>query len=255
LNIVLKMQIIPLYLRQDQAVGDEMSPIKLKSVDEVSAPIAVMTYPPLAYLLNTILSGLNFLRECPLLIAKDILFSELSTVLQDSWNFFVSLAADIRTRGLNYLAAPGTILARNKAKTKKPVTVPGADEQQEAEEAALDKLYARAIAQDFIPHVLICFESIFNASTQTQEESGSGAAGAATSSGKSKPRGKNISLRVEQLSAAKESINADSFALLSDCWQALRKAELIPDERPAFTSGSSALLTLSDKTKPSTDDV
>ena len=206
---------IPLYLKQDQASADDLgvSPALTRKLnDDVPAPTAVMAYPPLAYFLNSILSGLNFLRECPMLSAKEALLSELVAVLLDSCVFFVELSSDIRVRGAKYLPqeATGRAVATG---VEKAGTV-----------LSMDAQYASVLAQELIPHILVCFEHIYNCqppppAINTEKEKGI------------KGRGKAVVLRVDVLSNARPSMGPVSYTALTTCWGLLRKAGLLPAER------------------------
>lgn len=139
---VAREQIVPLFLLQDQAaaVGSDdksASPaVSKRASDDVPAPAAVMTYPPVAYLMNAILCGLNFLRECPIASAKEEVLGELGGLLMGLMSFFVSQAAEVRSKGTKYLS-------------------------KVAAEDSLDKQYTRALLRDFLPHVLSCFDHIY----------------------------------------------------------------------------------------------
>lgn len=64
-------QVIPLYIRQelneadDQAAASPM-PVRRSGQEDVPAPKGLLAFPPLAYMLNSLLAGLNLLRECPI---------------------------------------------------------------------------------------------------------------------------------------------------------------------------------------------
>jgi len=142
-------QVIPLYLTQ---TGDDILPqtpsARSRNSDEVKAPLSLMAYPPLAYLLNAILSSLNYLRECPLAVVKSYVFAELSNVLLESCNYFLSLASEIKSKGTKYLSG-STPKDRSVSLQSNPI---GKD---------LDELYALALIHDLVPHVLVCFQYVF----------------------------------------------------------------------------------------------
>lgn len=210
---------IPLYLKQDQASADDLgvSPALTRKLnDDVPAPTAVMAYPPLAYFLNSILSGLNFLRECPMLSAKEALLSELVAVLLDSCVFFVELSSDIRVRGAKYLPqeAAGRAVATGIEKAGAVLS--------------MDVQYASVLAQELIPHILVCFEHIYNCqppppAINTEKDKGS------------KGRGKAVVLRVDVLSNARASMGPVPYNALTTCWGLFRKAGLLPAERVTVT--------------------
>lgn len=206
---------IPLYLKQDQASADDLgvSPALTRKLnDDVPAPTAVMAYPPLAYFLNSILSGLNFLRECPMLSAKEALLSELVAVLLDSCVFFVELSSDIRVRGAKYLPQEATGRAVATGIEKAGAVL------------SMDAQYASVLAQELIPHILVCFEHIYNCqppppAINTEKDKGS------------KGRGRAVVLRVDVLSNARASMGPVSYTALTTCWGLFRKAGLLPAER------------------------
>ena len=142
-------QVIPLYLTQ---TGEDILPqtpsARSRNSDDVKAPLSLMAYPPLAYLLNAILSSLNYLRECPLAIVKSYVFAELSNILLESCNYFLSLSSEIKSKGTKYLS--GSIQKdRSVSMQSNPI---GKD---------LDELYALALKHDLVPHVLVCFQYVF----------------------------------------------------------------------------------------------
>lgn len=239
--IIIIFQVIPLYLRQDQPFGDDpgSSPALSKRInDDVPAPANIMAYPPLAYFLNSILNGLNFLRECPMLSAKDALLGELVAVLIDSCSFFVGLSSDISVRGAKYLPQGGGAPNKN-SKTgmgngNSNGNGIGSDKEKSNIVLSMDKQYAIILAQELIPHVLLCFEHVFmdqlpqQTSTTTSKlfidtievvEKGS------------KNKGKNVSLKILTLSSARGCMSQISFAALSTCWNMLRTSDLIPTEK------------------------
>jgi hypothetical protein len=206
---VAREQVIPLYLKQDSTSAEEITTPMKRMNDDVPAPPAVMAYPPLAYLLNSILTGLNFLRECPLLSAVDVLLSDLVDVLLDACVYFVGLSSDIRTRGAKYIPVLGA-----KRGLESSVSV-----------LSMDKQYASMLAQEVLPHALSCFDHIFLLNK------GGRVGGIATDETPlKKGKGKNVSLRVEQLSSAKDTLNVNSYSALCEVWAIFRKADLLPAE-------------------------
>lgn len=192
--------------------------------DDVPAPSAIMAYPPLAYFLNSLLSGLNFLRECPMLCAQEALLSELTSVLLDSSSFFVGLSSDLSARGAKYLPQSGAI--RGSSSAEKAVAV-----------LPMEKQYALVIAQDLVPHVLICFEHIFTCPPPPLPGSTSSTSTSSASNDKgSKGRGRAVLLHVDNLSSARSAMGPGSLAALTACWALFRKAELLPAERPVSLS-------------------
>ena len=203
---VAKEQVVPLFLSQEQAAtgGDDKSSspaVTKRASDDVPAPTAIMTYPPIAYLMNALLCGLNFLRECPIVSAKEEIFSELRTILIGFIEYFASLAREIRSKGSKYLSSS----AAGKV----------------SDEDSLDKQYARALLRDFLPHVLSCFDHIYSPSTSTGG-TGDGAV-ASRAAGK---RGKAVALRIDSLVDATDHLSVDSMEVLEMCWKCAGEAKL-----------------------------
>ena len=155
-----------------------------------------MAYPPIAYLLNALLSSFNYLRECPLAIAKDVIFSELSDILIESCDYFISLSSEIRTKGSKYLS--GSI-------HKEKVKAESSSGLSTIEGKGLDVLYALALIQDLLPHILICFQFIYPDKSD------------------SKKKVKDI-VKMEKLIDMKEQLNEESYEILETCWKLLEKA-------------------------------
>jgi len=194
-------QVIPLYLTQDKSnVEDGLSqtPSRSRNNDDIKAPLSLMAYPPIAYLLNAILSSFNYLRECPLAIAKDVIFNELTNILVESCDYFISLSSEIRTKGSKYLS--GNIY-KDKVKAESSSGV-GAIEGK-----GLDVLYALALIQDLIPHILICFQYIYPDKND-------------------KKKVREI-VKMEKLIDMKEHLNEESFEILETCWKSMEKANFI----------------------------
>ena len=237
-----------MYLRQDQAFGDDAtssSGASKRANDDVPAPSAVMAYPPLAYFLNSILNGLNFLRECPMLSAKDALLGELIAVLIDSSSFFVGLSSDVCARGAKYLPQGG-VQNKNKRRGSEIVNESGngnlhGEQEKNISSLSMDKQYAIMLAEELLPHVLLCFEHIFvcqppNTITQSSTKSISVKNTQSAETG-SKGRGKNVTLKVLTLSSARGSMGSVSYTALCTCWNMFRTADLIPHEKvPVLSS-------------------
>jgi hypothetical protein len=269
---VAREQVIPLYLKQDLPSGDDFvappSPAAVsRKNDDVPAPPAVMAYPPLAYFLNSILTGLNFLRQCPMLMAKDTLLSELVAVFMDSCLYFVGLSSDIRTRGAKYLpSGVNGSSGRGKVSTPAgsingmddfirdcfgriflplffphfsllffskcflftfPSTFTGEDKDVLVSRQPMDKQYALMLAQQLLPHVLVCFDQIFASQVRTSGNQST----ETPSKNKGKEKVSTVPLKIESLAVAKESLGPSSYNALANCWSLLRKAELLPVER------------------------
>jgi hypothetical protein len=152
------LQMIPLYAMQDAttiagAGGDTHSASSVSTQGgELVAPELLMRFPPLAYLLNGLLTQMNYLRECPLVTTEQRAMECVLQLFRDICAHLVDKAAEVRKLGEKYLSAP----LRGSANKRT------AGKSQEGEGATMDRLYAQAIAQELLPHVLVCFETIYS---------------------------------------------------------------------------------------------
>lgn len=145
-----------------------------------------------------------------MLSAKDALLAGLIAVLLDSCTFFVGLSSDIGVRGMKYLPHGG-----------QPKGPAGHDKSASL---GMDKQYASMLAQELLPHVLVCFEHIFVCQASSP---------AISAEKGSKGRGKAVALRVESLSSARACMGPIPFAALAACWGMFRKSDLLPPEQVA----------------------
>lgn len=133
------------------------------SENELEIPPTLMKFPPLAYLLNCILSCLNFVRECPLLTVRTPVLQALEGLFGDLAAYLVEKAVDVRTLGSKYV---NDVLSSVKKGTKSRLGAGAATTAALGEEGEIEKnmdvLYAQALAFDLFPHVLLCFESIYS---------------------------------------------------------------------------------------------
>jgi Dor1-like family len=140
-------QVIPLYLRQDLNEADDQAsaspmPVRRSGNEDVPAPSSLLAFPPLAYLLNSFLSGFNLLRECPVLRLRDEILEKLSSVLEECCMYLIQHSESIASRGAKYLSD----------KSKGKISDSG---------MKLNEMYAMKVMNEFIPHVLACFEHVF----------------------------------------------------------------------------------------------
>ena len=197
-------QVIPLYMTQDKSNVDDslvQTPSRSRNTDDVKAPLSLMAYPPIAYLLNALLSSFNYLRECPLAIARDVIFSELSNILIESCDYFLSLSSEIRTKGSKYLSGNSH---KDKVKVESSSSSSSSSGLGAIEGKSLDALYALALIQDLVPHILICFQYIYPDKNDL------------------KKKVKEI-VKMEKPIDMKEHLNEESYAILETCWKSLEK--------------------------------
>mmetsp|Transcript_10004 Transcript_10004/g.15110 ORF Transcript_10004/g.15110 Transcript_10004/m.15110 type:complete len:671 (+) Transcript_10004:72-2084(+) len=134
-------QVIPLYLRQDTEDSSASDNAGADS-DSHPPPQGLIGFPPLAYLMNTHLVGLNFLRDCPLASVEGRVREALDLLLSDTCKFLVSVSDDIRRSGRKYISADSSSSGLLTADS-------------------MDRLYAEAITKDLIQHSLWCFQSVY----------------------------------------------------------------------------------------------
>ena len=118
-----------------------------------------MHFPPIAYLLNCILTHLNYLRECPLVTCEQPALDVVFAVLQDICTYLVSKATEIRTLGEKYLNVTSS---GDRKKSSKEAS-------GEVKLESMEKRYAQALVQELLPHVLLCFDTIYNGNTARLE--------------------------------------------------------------------------------------
>jgi hypothetical protein len=130
-----------LFLSQEDNLTDALAAsgqvsTSKKSYDEIPAPAALLTCPPLAYLLNAIIAGLNIVRDCPLPTLKSYLVKELDSLNQSIVVYLVKQSKYLAAKNAKYLVKSSA----NKS---------------------LDTLYASSYALHFLPHVLLCLETLY----------------------------------------------------------------------------------------------
>ena len=161
-------QAIPLFLRQDREEEKETEGGGEDSASRTTASSSLsglMSYPPLAYLLNSFLIGVNFLRDCPLLSLRDQLLLLFEQVLRDLCNFLVLSSDDLKTKGRKFIldSMSGTTGAKStfSGQNQNSATV--------SYEENMDKVYAAQIMDEVIPHCFDCFKIIFTSYTTSKQ--------------------------------------------------------------------------------------
>lgn len=154
---------IPLYSAQDPASNtrqpEDLSVPTATDINaaqgELAAPHLLMRFPPIAYLLNSLLTQLNYIRECPLVTTEQPALAAVFAVFQNVSAYLVQKSTEVRQSGERYLGASKL----DRKKTKAAVGEPASVEKKEP----MDHLYAQAIALELLPHVLLCSDTIFSA--------------------------------------------------------------------------------------------
>lgn len=155
---------MPLFAHHDSPERD-MSSTGTGTASAISThtfepPNILASFPPLAYFLNTLLIGLNFIRECPFTSLRDKLRHLLEQELMGMCLFVVSVHEDVRAKGKKYL----TSLPSNTA--LEAVHPDPLDHR-------MDIIYVRCIVKYLLPHVLKCFQLVFwSDTTMTPEGEG-----------------------------------------------------------------------------------
>lgn len=188
--------------------------------------------------------GLNFLRECPLLSSKENLHTELIQVLLDCLNFFITISNDIKIKSQKYLLLIGSSSSSSlKGKINDKIDKSAKDKNyqnnnnnnnninndndddndMDISHFSMDKQYAYILAQELIPHIFICFESIFaDISVSNSKDKNS------TNDSSSN---KNKIIKINNLINAKGKFNTISYNALVTFWGILRNGELLPKEK------------------------
>lgn len=195
---------------------------------ELAAPELLMHFPPLAYLLNSLLTHMNYLRECPLVTTEQPALAAVLQLFQDICAHLVEKRVEVRKLGEKYLSNP---LQAGKAKR----------ETGGGDSVGMDRLYARAIALELLPHVLICFETVYSpggarlesklravrardvrrhSSTNTTLSVGGGAGNGANS----------LNCLVSNLYDARDLFEGGCIAQLEQVWSALVRGGLLTEE-------------------------
>jgi hypothetical protein len=205
--------------------------------DETKYLMELMLYAPLAYLCNDVLESLNFLRECPLLTCRQSVLAILANCFDNCCSFLVAQAGHVRIAGTKYLRPASTsLIASRRNEREKPggsetgktdpllflrgkdyVSVPRAsahDERTDGDDVRLDCMYARAMAQVFMPHALTVLDQIFDGHI----------GGPVTSS----RRKFNVRRIEEHVTEARAWLPEDAFRVLLNCWRTLEDAGLLP---------------------------
>jgi hypothetical protein len=115
-------------------------------------PQELIAFPPLAYLLNIFLIGLNHLKDCPLISLQPLLTHRLREIMTDLCSFILSHSNDIRERGKKYLIS----ISSSAPSHHHPPTA--------VMEMTMDQLYAKHM-QSVIDYCLLCFQLIYSGET------------------------------------------------------------------------------------------
>lgn len=203
---------------------------------ELAAPHLLMRFPPIAYLLNSLLTNLNYIRECPLVTTELPALAAVFAVFQNICAYLVQKSSEVRHAGEKYLGA--SKLDKKKTKTSGDTTNAGAAEKKEP----MDHLYAQAIALELLPHVLLCIDTIFGAQSARLDAKMKALkakelrrSSAATVSGSSAPAtsaaaGLKLTCLVSSLYDARDLVDGEVLDQVQRCWEVLVQGGLLQAE-------------------------
>ena len=154
-------QVVPLYAQQHQpqdvnsqrVTGALATPQKRAAglhadEGELPPPHELSSFPPLAFLLNTILAQLSLLRECPLKTVQYDVEKELAALLHRVSEHLVKERKVLAEKGARYL-------------DKRQETEGTCEKNDDEVQVPMDIMYARAFAFHLAPHALACLDCIF----------------------------------------------------------------------------------------------
>lgn len=125
---------------------------KITNENILIPPQQLVAFPPLAFLLNIILIGLNNLKDCPLLSLEPILLKHLHQFFVTICKFLQTHSTQINENGKKYLMNS----------LKEPTKSENQQNQQQFENSKMDSLYKHHVIEDVIQYSLICFHSIYS---------------------------------------------------------------------------------------------
>jgi hypothetical protein len=156
-------QVIPLFMQQDTSdpsAPSETPPVPVEAKKQPSdlsltmiPPQELIAFPPLAYLLNTILIGLNHLKDCPLLSLQAPLAIQLRDLFSDLCGFLCDHSLDIKEKGKKYFI--------NRSDDLTPTQRKHEEQEEQGEGEALDEIYSTQMVQNVIQYSLLCFQLIY----------------------------------------------------------------------------------------------
>ena len=128
-NNIVAEQLIPVYSIQDSSDAN----VEVNS-SVIEAPAELLKFPPLGFLLNSLLSSLNYVRECPLRNLRPEVSLLIQTCLKAAVEAIIREKTTIRSKGTAYLGNDGGLL---------------------------DDLYLKAMEAWLAPHVLRGLDMIY----------------------------------------------------------------------------------------------
>jgi hypothetical protein len=264
-------QVIPLFALQQQAdpktkppsTADGASSFGTSNIsdvtDELAAPLVLMRYPPLAYLLNCLLSSLNYIRECPLVTVKEEVGAALQAAFEELSAYLVDRSTDVRELGSKYFG-DGYMRQTLNLFGAKGGDAGGSASSQGVSEEKMDKEYAMAMAHELFPHLLICLETIFNPNLtnfmakikkfKMQMAHARGSANSSTSS--SSATAPSGGFLLSSAGEGKELLGLTLFARMEGAWAVMARGGLLPTASSAPPSAAPSAYTPSTATATAT---
>ena len=200
-------EIIPLYLKQEDNTGTDNSSTK-KGNDDIIPPSSLLAFPPLAYILNSFLSGFNLIRECPITRLRDEVVDKIAVVVQECCVYIIQHSDGIATRGAKYLKS-----------------------KDEGEK--MNVLYAAQMLSVLIPHILTCFEHIFPSLSPPSVFAAAAAADGNKEKKSSQKKNKPTMLKItdpasmETQTLLKDNLSSDLCELYNIALEEFKKAKLV----------------------------
>lgn len=150
-------QLIPLYLPQDISSSLENDSTTTTSTSSTTSsllpPYQLLNYPPLSFLMNSILNLINYIRECPLINSYEIFLNLLEKFfIKISNNLLINLSL-IKSKGVKYL--------KNNPDNTKNNTKNINNKDSNDNNISLDILYILNYCYNLIPHIFISIDIIF----------------------------------------------------------------------------------------------
>ena len=138
-------------------------------VEDLSPPLSLLKYPPLAFFLNNCLVSLNYLREFPLLSIAEKIYQLFDHYFQKVVQYIIDQSIMIREKGNKYFgegymsnlgSTMSSLSTPSGGKTSTPAsttTSTTTTTTKKSKGEKLDCLYAEAIATDLLPYLYMCF--------------------------------------------------------------------------------------------------
>lgn len=163
-------QVAPLYWDQKQRNGngssvagsnhtDMQATVTLTFDMEVIPPLLhVTTFPPLAYMLNSLLTGLNFIKECNIYDFKHMAYMEVERLCLEMCNAIVKYKKDLSLRGRKYFTHNDVESNQGRGNASGETTHGDCDIEANQK---MDQLYAKVFIKEVLPYGLFCYERLY----------------------------------------------------------------------------------------------